>query len=109
MKALEQVRIQGRIGSSLQAEVQITCSGAMGDALGALGDDLRFVLMTSAARVLRVDGNAALAVGVTRSLHPKCERCWHHVASVGTHAQHPTLCGRCIDNLEGPGETRLTA
>jgi len=109
MKALEQVRIQGRIGSSLQAEVQITCSGAMGDALGALGDDLRFVLMTSAARVLRVDGNAALAVGVTRSLHPKCERCWHHVASVGTHAQHPALCGRCIDNLEGPGETRLTA
>jgi isoleucyl-tRNA synthetase len=102
-KELEDVRQAGGIGSSLQAEVAITAPRAELDALTSLGDDLRFVLITSAATVRPGD---ALAVAVTPSAHGKCERCWHWRADVGAEEDHPGLCGRCIANLFGPGEPR---
>ena len=105
-KELEDVRQTGRIGSSLQAEVTITAPPDEHAALAALGDDLRFVLITSAATV---QPGAALAVAVTPSAHAKCERCWHWRADVGAAAQHPGLCGRCVANLFGAGEPRRFA
>ena len=105
-KELEAVRQSGAIGSSLQAEVAITAPAADYEALAALGDDLRFVTITSAATVAPGD---ALAVRVTPSAHPKCERCWHWRADVGADAAHPTLCGRCVANLFGAGEPRQFA
>jgi len=105
-KELEDVRQTGRIGSSLQAEVTITAPPEEHAALAALGDDLRFVLITSAATV---QPGAALAVAVTPSAHAKCERCWHWRADVGAAAQHPGLCGRCVANLFGAGEPRRFA
>jgi isoleucyl-tRNA synthetase len=86
--------------------VAITAAGDDHDALASLGDDLRFVLITSAATVARGD---ALATAVTASANAKCERCWHYRADVGTHAGHPTLCGRCAANLFGSGEHRTCA
>ena len=84
--------------------------------LDQLGNELRFVLLTSAATVEAFDadaGNATeldgLRVAVVASEEEKCERCWHHSETVGTNAQHPTLCQRCVDNVEGEGEVRLYA
>jgi isoleucyl-tRNA synthetase len=105
-KELERLRQDGRIGSSLQAEVAIGAAGDDYDALASLHDDLRFVLITSAATVNRGE---TLAIKVTPSAHAKCERCWHYRADVGSDATHVTLCGRCVSNMAGPGEARAFA
>jgi len=106
LKKLEQAREAGEIGASLQAEVDVVAPAADYDALASLGDDLRFVFITSAARVTR---GATRAVQVTPSAHPKCARCWHYRTDVGTDPAHPKLCGRCIANLFGSGEARAFA
>jgi isoleucyl-tRNA synthetase len=105
-KELEAVRQAGAIGSSLQAEVDIVADVENFAALSSLGDDLRFVLITSAARVSRGD---ALAIAVSSSQHRKCERCWHWRGDVGADPAHPGLCGRCVANLFGAGEPRAFA
>jgi len=105
-KELEALRQAGQIGSSLQAEVAITAPGDDYAALASLADDLRFVLITSEASLVRGD---ELAIRATPSAHAKCERCWHYRADVGAHAAHPTLCGRCVGNLSGAGEARADA
>ncbi|HKU85897.1 MAG TPA: isoleucine--tRNA ligase [Casimicrobiaceae bacterium] len=105
-KELEAVRQAGGIGSSLQAEVDIVADREHYPALASLGDDLRFVLITSAASVRRGD---ALTIAVGSSHAPKCERCWHWRSDVGHDAAHPTLCGRCVANLYGAGEVRSHA
>jgi len=105
-KAIEDVRTQGRLGSSLQAEVVVQAPAADCQLLKTLGDDLKFVMITSAARVLE---GAELAVAVHPSAHAKCERCWHWRADVGRDTAHPSLCGRCVTNLHGAGETRTVA
>ncbi|HTQ01011.1 MAG TPA: isoleucine--tRNA ligase [Casimicrobiaceae bacterium] len=106
LKELEVARQEGKIGSSLQAEVVIEAPDEDHAALTSLGDDLRFVTITSAASVVRA---GALAVHVTPSANPKCERCWHWRADVGADPAHPSLCGRCVANLFGRGEPRSYA
>jgi isoleucyl-tRNA synthetase len=106
LRELETLREQGKIGSSLQAEVTVAAPDDDYAALASLGDDLRFVLITSAARIERAD---ALAVAVNPSAAPKCERCWHWREDVGDDARHPQLCGRCVANLFGAGEPRRFA
>jgi isoleucyl-tRNA synthetase len=110
-KEIETVRTTGGVGASLQATLAITAGADDAALLRSLGDDLRFVTITSAATV--VDGSE-LAVNVTPSTATKCERCWHYVADVGADADHPTICGRCVSNLaeaagSGAGETRKVA
>jgi isoleucyl-tRNA synthetase len=105
-KALEDLRQTGAIGSSLQAEVDIVAPAEDAAALASLEDDLRFVLITSAARV-RAGG--ALEIAVRPSTAAKCERCWHWRADVGIDPAHPALCGRCVANLFGAGEPRRHA
>ena len=77
--------------------------------LDALGDELCFFLITSEARVEAVPGLGAVALRVTPTTALKCVRCWHRLEDVGSHAEHPELCGRCVSNIEGPGETRRHA
>ncbi len=108
-KQMEEVRITGTIGSSLQAEITIKASGDKFALLSGMGDDLKFVLITSQAGVLEVASAEEEGVVVTPSAHEKCERCWHYRADVGTHAEHAGLCGRCVSNLFGAGETRQYA
>ena len=105
-KELEALRQAGSIGSSLQAEVEIVAPGDVCADLRSLGDDLRFVLITSAAAVRAGDG---LEITVASSAHSKCERCWHWRADTGADPSRPGLCGRCIANLYGAGEPRLHA
>jgi isoleucyl-tRNA synthetase len=108
-KQLEEARTAGRIGSSLQAEVEIKAGSEKLGLLQSLGDDLRFVLITSKAVATAAAGASGEAVMVTPSPHRKCERCWHWRAEINADAKHPMLCGRCISNLFGPGEPRRFA
>jgi isoleucyl-tRNA synthetase len=111
-KQLENHRENGLIGSSLQAEVDIDAGGARHAALASLGDDLRFVMITSRATLGINAGDSAGDETVIRShpsKHPKCERCWHYRPDVGADAAHPDLCGRCVSNLFGAGEIRRHA
>jgi isoleucyl-tRNA synthetase len=107
-KALEESRAAGTIGSSLQAEVAVGAGRADRALLESLGDDLKFVLITSQAAVRDAEGDA-IAVDVAASAHAKCERCWHYRADVGGDARHATICARCVANLEGAGEARAHA
>jgi len=106
---LETLRSEGGIGSSLQAEVEVRAAGELYDDLAALGDDLRFVLITSNATLVRVDTEAEQGVTAKASTLQKCARCWHYRADVGVNPAHPELCGRCDSNLHGDGEVRSHA
>lgn len=115
-KLLEKARNEKTVGASLSAEVTLYCDGEMASDLNRLGDELRFVLITSAADVKAFDASAGdeteiagLRVSVTASEHKKCERCWHHREDVGSHAEHEELCGRCVENVDGEGEKRAYA
>jgi isoleucyl-tRNA synthetase len=104
-KEIEALRAAGKIGSSLQAEVAIHATGERFDLLKSLGDDLRFVFVTSQARLV----HGADAISISPSPHTKCERCWHYRADVGSDQDHKEICGRCTANLYGAGEPRIHA
>lgn len=108
-KQLEEVRMAGNIGSSLQAEVEIKASGDKYSLLQSLGDDLKFIFITSQATVTQVASEAEETVIVSASAYQKCERCWHYRADVGAHTEHSGICGRCVSNLFGAGEPRKFA
>ncbi|WP_173051937.1 isoleucine--tRNA ligase [Candidatus Nitrotoga sp. AM1P] len=108
-KHIEEVRAAGLIGQALAAEVKIYAAGENFDVLAHLGDDLRFVLITSRATLHRVTSEAEERIEVTPSMNIKCERCWHYRADVGSDPQNATLCGRCASNLLGDGEVRKYA
>ena len=114
-KALELAREQGNLRGSLDAAVTLYAEGPLSERLRSLGDELRFVLITSEATVAETssapDGvveaeGMALRIQVEPAASEKCERCWHRRPDVGEHSAHPTLCGRCVTNIDGPGEVR---
>jgi isoleucyl-tRNA synthetase len=90
----------------LQAEVTLRVNPADFALLKSLGEDLKFVFITSAVTLVASD---VQAIEVKPSSATKCERCWHYRTDVGSVAEHPTLCGRCASNLYGAGETRVFA
>ena len=102
-KEIEAVREQGQVGSSLQATLRIAAPAQDLALLQSLGDDLKFIFITSKIELTAGD---TLAISVSPSSAQKCERCWHYRDDVGSHAEHPTLCGRCASNLYGAGEAR---
>ena len=116
-KAIEDLRATGAVGSGLACDVTVYADGAVHDALAWAGDELRFLLITSGAALedmsgapghletVRV-GDDRIAVAVAASPHAKCVRCWHRRADVGTDRAHAELCGRCVENVDGAGETR---
>jgi isoleucyl-tRNA synthetase len=103
-KRVEEKREAKLVGSSLAAELDVHAGGRTYEALARLGEDLRFVLITSRATVHRADG-AEVSVQVTPSAHAKCERCWHYRTDVNAEG----LCGRCEANLHGAGEKHVHA
>jgi len=105
-REIEAVRTTGAVGSSLQANVRITAPAAEHAVLASLGDDLKFVFITSVAEL---QAGEALKVEVRPSSATKCERCWHWRDDVGHDPAHPGLCGRCTSNLHGAGESRTVA
>ena len=108
-KAVEDIRSQGEVGSSLQAEVEIRASGDTYDALASLGDELKFVTVTSAATLVKgADGEATVCTA-HKTAGEKCARCWHYESDVGSVEGYADLCPRCVSNLFGNGELRAKA
>ncbi|MEX1197514.1 MAG: isoleucine--tRNA ligase [Pseudohongiellaceae bacterium] len=115
-RELENRRAAREIGSGLGASVTLDCDAGLAGELSRLGDELRFVLLVSGVIVNTVDDGEDLGevaglsgIRVQPSAYGKCVRCWHHRPDVGTHSEHPELCGRCVENIEGEGEQRLYA
>jgi isoleucyl-tRNA synthetase len=109
LKQIEVMRESGRIGSSLQAELDVHAHGDRHALLATLGDELKFVTITSRATLHKAGQASEERIEVVPSTHAKCERCWHYRDDVGSEAAHPTLCGRCVSNLFGAGEARKVA
>jgi len=114
-KELEKSRAKGDIGSSLNAEIELYCNAEFFDALNRLSDELRFIFITSNTTVMAEDQASEEAIQteiegvklkVVVSAHEKCVRCWHQRPDVGKTAEHPELCGRCVENVAGEGEHR---
>jgi isoleucyl-tRNA synthetase len=118
MRELEKLRNANAIGAPLDAEVDVYCAAHLLQILQSFGEELRFVFITSAARVHRADSRPADAAPAEEgdedfawivarpSAAKKCVRCWHKREDVGSSAEHPELCGRCVTNVAGPGEQR---
>ncbi|MDR2166037.1 MAG: isoleucine--tRNA ligase [Zoogloeaceae bacterium] len=105
LKAREERRVAGSIGADLQAAVTVTAEGERFEALAALGEDLKFVFISSAAMLRQ----GPFSVEVAPAPGRKCERCWHVREDVGQNPEHPDICGRCVSNLFGNGEKRACA
>ncbi len=113
-KQMEEMRSDKTIGSSLDAEVDIYCDEATYHSLTRLSDELRFVFITSYARIHPVsektddcvEAGKGVFIKVIQSAHEKCVRCWHHREDIGLNSEHPELCGRCVENVDGSGEKR---
>ena len=113
-KQMEEMRSNKTIGSSLDAEVDLYCDDKTYSALSQLGDELRFVFITSYARIhplkdkttTCIEASKGVFIEVSKSEHEKCVRCWHHREDVGQNTEHEELCGRCVENVAGDGEQR---
>ena len=105
-KEIEALRAAGTVGSSLQTNLALEVGAEDHAMLSSLGDDLKFVFITS---VINLIAAQVINVSATATNDAKCERCWHYRADVGSDAAHPTLCGRCSSNLYGLGEVRTVA
>ncbi len=117
-RELEKLRNTGAIGAPLDAEIDLYCSGSLLETLQRFGEELRFVFITSDARVHPADDRPSSAVAaeegeengswiVARATEAaKCVRCWHKRPDVGANPEHPEICGRCVTNVTGPGEQR---
>ncbi|MFA5630526.1 MAG: isoleucine--tRNA ligase [Porticoccaceae bacterium] len=116
-KVIEDERRAGRVKGGLQTEAVLYVTPELKTVLDKIGDELRFVTITSAASVQTGDpeGKGApslldgLRVAITASDKEKCVRCWHFRSDVGSHPDHPELCSRCVENVAGSGETRRFA
>ena len=117
-RVIETKRNDGVIGSTLAAQVTIYCAEDTYNTLKRLGDELKFLTITSSAAIKPFDSEqhpdecsqgTGLVIEIEKSDNPKCIRCWHQRADVGSNPQHPEICTRCVDNIEGPGEVRQFA
>ncbi len=117
-KALEEARAAGIIGSGLEAEVDLFCEASLYSELAQLGDELRFILITSRADIHPLEERhnkaketavSGLWIDVFSSSHAKCERCWHRREDINVNPQFPGICARCVDNVAGSGEQRQYA
>ena len=117
-RVLEIARNDKVIGGGLEAEVTVYANDEYRTLLEQLGDELRFVLITSKAEVKALADKPAdvavgelegIAVSVARSQDEKCPRCWHYSDKIGVNPEYPTLCPRCVENVAGNGEVRRFA
>jgi isoleucyl-tRNA synthetase len=115
-KVLEQARADKRLGGSLEAAVTLYADSELAARLNSLQDELRFVLLTSAASVAPLadapaDAQASellkgLKIAFSTAPGEKCPRCWHYTTDIGLVAEHADICGRCVSNVAGDGEKR---
>mgnify|MGYP003625517675 CR=1 FL=1 len=114
-KAIEEARNRKELRANLAADATLYVDDRLAGVLERLGNELRFVTITSTATLkplaqapagLEESAVPGLKVSVAPSPHSKCARCWHHREDVGVDPAHPEICGRCVTNVEGSGEER---
>ena len=114
-KVIETQRSEGKLGGSLEAEVTLYLNQTISAQLAPMLKELRFALITSKVQIKAIEQVPSeayetdvegVALTVKKSEHEKCERCWHRVEDIGVDPEHPTICGRCVTNVAGDGETR---
>ncbi|HET7656526.1 MAG TPA: zinc finger domain-containing protein, partial [Luteimonas sp.] len=105
-RVLEPMRAAGEIGAALEAEITLRADAAARAWLAPFVDELRFLLISGDVTVEEAPEGKGIAASAAPTGKAKCVRCWQHRGDVGSHAEHPQLCGRCVSNVEGPGETR---
>ena len=115
-KVIEQARADKRIGGALEATVTLYADPELAAKLQALGNELRFVLLTSGAQVAdyalandeaqQSEGLKGLKIALHKAEGEKCQRCWHYTTDVGQNPEHAEVCGRCYTNVAGDGEQR---
>ncbi|WEN16693.1 isoleucine--tRNA ligase [Rhodanobacter sp. AS-Z3] len=116
-RVLENMRKSEQLGAALEAKLVVHADAALAARYAESADELRFFFITSdfslaplaartdqAAKVELEGADAWVSASVSDAT--KCVRCWHRRDDVGSHAEHPELCSRCIGNIEGPGEDR---
>ncbi|HBT11713.1 MAG TPA: isoleucine--tRNA ligase, partial [Erwinia persicina] len=118
-KVIEQARADKRIGGSLEASVTLYADADLAAKLTSLGEELRFVLLTSGAQVAdyaqatadaqQSEGVKGLKIALSKAEGEKCPRCWHYTNDIGQNAEHADVCGRCVTNVAGSGEQRKFA
>lgn len=117
-KVLETARNNNELGSGLEAEVVLYCQPDLFNVMEKLQDELRFVLITSSAKIqpfAKASSSAqattldSLLLEVKKSENKKCQRCWHRTPDVDTDLKHPNICMRCVANLTSEGEHRVYA
>ena len=117
-KVIEEMRGRGELGGSLEAEVTLYLDQTLSTKLALLSSELRFVLISSKATIKAIEQKpadavdtevAGLALSIQRSEHEKCARCWHRIDDIGVDPEHPEICGRCVSNVDGEGESRQFA
>ena len=118
-RVIEQARADKRLGGSLEATVTLYADAALAEKLNSLGEELRFVLLTSGAQVAdyalageeaqQSDVLKGLKIALHKAEGEKCPRCWHYTTDVGQNAEHAEVCGRCVTNIAGNGEERKFA
>jgi isoleucyl-tRNA synthetase len=106
-KVLEPMRANGAIGAALEAEIGLRCGVADQRWLAPFVDELRFLLISGDVHVVADDAATDMGITAAPTQKTKCVRCWQHRGDVGAVEAHPQLCGRCVGNIEGPGETRM--
>ena len=104
-KVLEPMRANGLIGAALEAEIAVSVNAATAAKWQPLAEELRFFFISGDVTVSEVSADEVFVLA-TPTTKAKCVRCWHYRADVGAHAEHPELCGRCVSNIDGAGETR---
>jgi isoleucyl-tRNA synthetase len=105
-KVLEPMRASGEIGAALDAEITLRADAKSARWLAPFADELRFLLISGDVTVVEDGGVRGIAAEAAPTEKVKCERCWQRRGDVGSHPEHPEICGRCVSNIEGPGETR---
>ena len=117
-KALEIARDEERIGSALVAEVLVYADEKLYPVIIKLGEELRFVLITSEAKVFPMEEKSkaafetnllGLALEIKVARFKKCARCWQRRSCVGDIEEYADLCERCVSNAFGDGEVRRFA
>lgn len=117
-KVIEQMRGNGELGGSLEAEVTLYLDQNLSASLADLRDELRFILITSKARIRAIEQKPedateteieGLSLSVKKSKHKKCARCWHRIEDIGSNPEHSEICNRCVSNVDGEGEVRQFA
>jgi isoleucyl-tRNA synthetase len=97
---LEKARQAKLIGKALEARIVLRVPAEYARACEENREALRELLNVSQLQLAELPANSAPQIVVAKADGQKCERCWHWETDIGSHPEHPTICGRCVAAIE---------